>query len=233
MKQEKEIEKEKVAPMTTATPGCSFCFYGPSDHSIHIAKDDKFLFVRQISSVIFCRRFPHPFFDVEVGPQFSVMRVHFVYITFICTARANLSFDRSVHLEDTTVAGTNDELNAFGVTGLNDGGVSHPQTDNDAQPVDETSPPLLAAGDSGDICKSSDTTRSVERRGCNTFGEPKDPTAPLKDFMDSLQRSAPPSSYWPLPTEYNPCKGSEASVCCEFFYQDVDGSWTVSLCYQC
>lgn len=166
------------------------------------------------------------------------MRVHFVYITFICTARASLSFDRSIHLEDTTVAGTNDESNAFGVTGLYDGGVSHPQTDNDAEPVDETSPPLLAAGDSGDICRSLDTTRTLERRGCNTFGEPepKDPTAPLKDFMDNLQRSTPPKSNWPdwpLPTEFDPCKGGEASVCCEFSYQDVDGSWTVSLCYQC
>lgn len=159
------------------------------------------------------------------------MRVHIIYITFICTARANLSFDRSIHLRDTTVAGIKDELNAFGVTGLYDGGVSNPQTDNDAEPVDETSPSLLAAGDSGDSCKSLDNTRPLERRGCNIFAEPKDPTAPLKDFMNRLQRPPPPNPYWPLPTEFNPCKPGEASVCCELYYQDVDKSWTVALCY--
>lgn len=48
---EMKQEKEKVAPMTAATSRYCFCFYGPSHHSIDIAKDDNFVFVRQTSSV--------------------------------------------------------------------------------------------------------------------------------------------------------------------------------------
>lgn len=48
---EMKQEKEKVAPMTAATSGYGFCFYGPSHDSIDIAKDGKFVFARQISSV--------------------------------------------------------------------------------------------------------------------------------------------------------------------------------------
>lgn len=178
------------------------------------------------------------------------MRLHFIYIALFYAARANLSSDHSTDPKGTTIAGINDESDAFGISGLNNGGVSHPQTDSNAKSV--------AAGNSGDQCRSRDTTRSLERRlqdesqddklqdDNSQDGEspdicalgPPDPMTPIKDFVVEQTRQRRPKSEWPwqpwpLPTEGDPCEPGEASICCELYYQEPDRTWTVTLCDQC
>lgn len=174
---------------------------------------------------------------VEAGPQPFAMRLHFICIAFTCAVRANPSSDRSINLGDTPSVGinVNDENS---ITGLDNGGVPHPPTYGGARPVDQSSPKILAAGNTGNRCRSGNTTPSLERRlqekcSVETETETQDPMTSIKDFILKQTRPKAPKSGWvdwPLPLENGPCDPSEAFVCCDTYFQEFDRTWTVSYC---
>lgn len=134
--------------------------------------------------------------------------------------------------------GISDGATASSVSGVYDGGgVPSPPTYGDARLVDESSPKLVAAGDTGDRCRSGDTTRPLQRRlqeECSV--ETDDPMTPMRDFINKLPTQPEPKSSWidwPLPLENGPCDPDEAFVCCDTWFQEHDRTWTVTYCSAC